>query len=97
MLTATLRRTTILLLLMAFLAAPWASAAGIRSESPNPERVVELTSWDFLDGVWSFLQSVLSKSGCSANPDGLCTSDTTQPPPQAKTGCHIDPTGQCVP
>jgi hypothetical protein len=95
MLTATFRRTLVLLLLAAILATPWALAAGPRNE--HRPRAAESISWDLLDGVWGFLQNVWSKTGCSVNPDGLCGSGTPTPPVQIKSSCHIDPFGQCVP
>jgi hypothetical protein len=96
MLTATFRRTLVLLLLAAVLAAPWASAAGLRSESSRPAKAVESISWDLLDGVWSFLRSVWETEGCHIDPSGTCDSGTPTPP-QTKGGCHIDPDGVCRP
>ena len=95
MLTASFR-CTIRLLLVAVLAFPWPSAAGPRTEEPRPARVAEPAVMDVFDSVWSFLQSIWSKSDCYIDPNGVCDTDTAQLP-QAKTGCYIDPFGQCRP
>lgn len=94
--TASFRRTTLLLLLVAVLASPWPSAAGPRAEEPRPARAAEPAAMDFFDRVWSFLESMWSKSGCDVNPNSVCDTDTAQPP-QAKEGCHINPNGGCTP
>jgi len=95
MLTASFRRKTILFLLLAVLATPWASAAGPRTENAGPAHAGELSTLEVLDHLWSFLRSAWSKSNCHIDPDGLCSTGTAQPPPQTKTGCHLDPNGLC--
>jgi hypothetical protein len=96
MLTVSLRRKTLLLLLVAVLVTPWASAA-----SPLPEslRVGQALESDPLVGpVWRLLRSVWTEAGCRIDPDGLCASQPVMnpPPPQTKAGCRLDPNGRCI-
>ncbi len=93
--TSSFRRTTLVLLLAAFLTTPWASAAGLRTDGGQPA-VSEAASWDLFDRVWGFLESIWSKTGCHLDPNGVCEADPAQSP-QAKEGCHIDPFGGCKP
>lgn len=97
MLTASFRRTTILLLLVAVLAAPWASAAAPRIEIPEQEKAVQTAPSEFFGRLWSFLWNLRSKEGCRIDPNGRCVIGPAQPPAQTKSGCHIDPFGRCVP
>jgi hypothetical protein len=97
MLTAAIRRKTILLLLAAVLAAPWASAAAPRAEDSRPVQAVAPAPPELLGRIWSFLQSVWSKTGCSIDPFGRCDADPGQQSVQAKSNCSIDPDGRCVP
>jgi hypothetical protein len=94
MLTASLRRKTLLLLLAAVLAAPWASAAGPRTETAQPAQAAEFAPLDVLERLWGLLRNAWTKEGCEINPNGHCTA---QPPVQTKEGCHIDPSGLCRP
>ena len=91
MLTVSFRRTAFLLLLVAFLATPWASAAGLRLERPLPVSASEPPSWDLLDRVWSFLQGVWGDAG--VEPEGR--GGPALPGPEEKTGCEINPNGSC--
>jgi hypothetical protein len=96
MLTVSLRRKTLLLLLVAALVTPWASAA-----SPLPEslRVGQVLESDPLVGpVWRLLRSAWTKEGCRLDPNGRCASQPAKnpPPPQTKAGCRIDPNGFCL-
>src|SRR5437762_14067259 len=93
--TASLRRKTVVLLLIAVLAVPLASAAGPHSESSGPASAALLSPLELLDHFWSFLRGAWSKEGCNIDPSGLCSTGTSQPPVQTKEGCHIDPDGQC--
>lgn len=90
---AKLRRVSVLLLLITLLAAPWASAASLRSASPHPA--------DLLSRAWAFLASLWSKVGCDIDPDGRCVSTPAPAPaptsPWTKAGCDIDPNGRCTP
>jgi hypothetical protein len=100
MFNASFRRRTLLLLLVAGLATPWASAAGPLSDSAGVAPAGELLRLDFLGRLWSLLQSAWSKEGCRIDPNGICVPNATQPPPppvQHKEGCRIDPSGQCLP
>ena len=97
MLTPSFRRTILLLLLAAVLATPWASAAGPRAAESPSAQAVESAPLDLLGRVWSFLRNAWSKEGCHIDPSGLCSTGTSQPPPQTKEGCNIDPSGQCRP
>jgi hypothetical protein len=92
MLTASLRRKTILLLLAAVLAAPWASVAGPRTEGDQPAQAVQPGALELLDRFWGFLRNTWNKDGCHIDPFGRCT---PQPPVQTKEGCNVDPNGNC--
>ena len=94
--TASLRRKTVVLLLIAVFAVPLASAAGPRPESSGPATAVALSPLELLDHLWSFLRSAWSKEGCEIDPSGHCSTGTSQPPGQSKTGCHLDPDGRCA-
>lgn len=94
MLNASIRRKTLLLLLIAVLATPWTSAAGLGSESPREVRPT--VSPDAFEQAWNLYHRTWSKVGCIIDPDGrLCRSS----PPESKIGCHIDPDGhvRCTP
>jgi hypothetical protein len=91
MLSASCRRTTILLLLFAILATPWPSVALPRSASAEPVPSVGLPS--LVDGFWRFVRIVWSKTGCHLDPNGVCA---PAPQPTPKEGCHIDPDGRCL-
>jgi len=93
MLTASLRRKTLLLLLAAVLAAPWASAAGPRTETAQPAQAAESAPLDALERLWGLLRNAWIKDGCHLDPFGRCTA---QPPVQTKEGCRLDPDGRCV-
>ena len=93
MLTASCRRISTLLLLLAIMASPWPSAALPRVASAEPVRSVGLPS--LVEGFWRFLRTVWSKEGCHLDPNGVCA--PAPQPTKPKTGCHIDPNGQCLP
>jgi len=78
---STLRKVAVLLLLAAFLAAPWASA-GPRTERSRPAR----TETALLSHAWTFLESLWNKTGCHIDPSGGCV---PAPPaaPAGYTGC----------
>jgi hypothetical protein len=86
MLTASFRRKTVLLVLVAGLALPLASAAKPGPEGTQPQ-ALGIAPLDLLERVWGFLRNTW-------DPHGRCT---TQPPVQTKEGCNIDPHGLCVP
>lgn len=97
MLTASLRRKTLLLLLVAVLLTPWASAASLQTIGPRPPHAVESHVPDFFSRIWSFLRNAGSKAGCRIDPNGLCADSPAQnPPPVTKEGCRIDPDGRCL-
>jgi hypothetical protein len=56
-----LHRKTLLLLLCAVLAAPWATAAPRKSHAPQ---AVAPAPIDLLGRSWSFLKSLWSEQGC---------------------------------
>ena len=88
MTAASFRRTLALLLLIFLFAAPWASAAGLRAESPP---------LDFLGRLWSYFTNLGSEEGCYIDPNGLCAPHSFVPasPDQMDEGCRIDPDGRC--
>ncbi len=94
MLTNSLRRKTILLVLIAVLASPWVSAAEVRLESREALKAGETAPLELLGRLWSFLRNAWSKSACSIDPSGLCPA---QPSVQSKSACSIDPNGLCRP
>ena len=89
MLTASVRRTLVLVPLIAVLATPGVSAAGPQTVGARPV----LSTAELLDRVLSFLRPHL-KEGCKIDPDGRCYLSAAQPL-QTKEGCHIDPNGRC--
>jgi hypothetical protein len=91
MLTVSIRRKTLLLVLVTILVTPWASAAGQQFESPRSIQAVERAELDFFSRLWSFLRNAGSKAGCEIDPSGRC-----MPPSQIKEGCNIDPSGSCT-
>jgi hypothetical protein len=86
------RKILLLLVLIALITTPRASAAGPRPESPRSAQAVE--DVPFLGNFWIFLRSVWGKEGCNIDPWGRCVKEPTQNP---KIGCHIDPWGHCIP
>lgn len=90
MLTASFRRTAVLVSLIAVLATPLASAAVLQNGGAKPV----LATVELLDRVLSFLRPHL-KEGCHLDPDGRCHTSTAQPP-HIKEGCHLDPNGRCL-
>jgi len=94
--TASLRRKTVVFLLIAVFAVPLASTAGPRNESSGPATAVALSPLELLGHLWSFLRGAWNKEGCRIDPDGQCTTGASQPPVQTKEGCHIDPDGRCA-
>jgi hypothetical protein len=85
-----LRRKALLLLLAAFLALPWPSAAAPR-QAPNATTLAPSTLWNH---AWSFLQSLWSEAGCIIDPGGRCAAGASKP--TTDTGCGIDPGGRCI-
>jgi len=91
----TFRKIVALLLLAAFLAAPWASAASPPRETSKTARP-EPAARALLSRVQAFLSSVWTKIGCGIDPSGLCTTAPAEDPQiQSDIGCGIDPDGQC--
>ena len=93
-------RSVVLLLLVLFVAAPFASAAAspdrtVRSATGRSEAPA-LFSWlmSWLTGVWE-------KNGCMIDPSGRCLQGTgaapTPPAAGQNNGCGIDPNGLCNP
>jgi hypothetical protein len=89
MLTASLRRTVVLVSLIAVLATSGVSAAGPQIAGARPV----LITAELLDRVLSFLRPHL-KEGCHLDPDGRCHTNMAQPP-HTKEGCKLDPNGRC--
>src|SRR5262249_6181530 len=79
---ASFRRMALLALLIAILATPRVSAAGLRPGS---------LGW--LDRVLSVLR-LDPKEGCKIDPNGRCLAEAAQPS-HTKAGCHLDPNGLC--
>jgi len=93
MLTASMRRTAIPLLLLTLLVTPWAaSASGPQTDSPRSARTIEEPS--LLIRALSFLESLWSNTDCHINPWGQCAKEPASV--QTKAGCNIDPWGRCL-
>jgi hypothetical protein len=93
MLRAPFPRKVALLLLVAVLAAPWASAAAPRQSEARPAQAAA-SPQELLNRLWTFLKIAWSETGCMIDPSGRCV---PEPRPQAETdtGCRIDPSGGC--
>jgi hypothetical protein len=92
-----LRRRTLVLLLAAALATPWASAAG--AKAPAAPRATATAHQDFLSRAWSLLASLWGEEGCHLDPNGRCRAAAAQPVPprvHTDTGCNLDPNGRCT-
>jgi hypothetical protein len=97
MLTVSLRRKIVLLLLVAVLATPWASAASLLPESPRVAQALDSIS--LVGSVWRLLRSAWNEAGCRIDPDGRCVKEGCMIDPngsRAKAGCRIDPNGLCA-
>lgn len=92
---SSLRRKTVLLLLAALLAFPWASTASPRFESPRRAEAVASELLDLLARGWGFLTGVWDKAGCNIDPFGRCIPAAPPSTTQTDTGCNIDPNGRC--
>lgn len=75
MLSVSFSRKVLLLLLLALLAAPLASADPFR-----PATAVSAAPPDLLGRLWSLLTAVWSETGCHIDPDGRCIPGTAQEP-----------------
>ncbi len=95
MVSASFRRKSILLVLVAVLAAPWTSIAA----QSGPAAVSASAPLDLFSSAWSFLTSLWSKEGCRIDPDGRCVPQASHPlrVPRTGEGCRIDPNGACQP
>jgi hypothetical protein len=92
MLTVSLRRKTLLLLLVAILFTPWASAASLQHASPQGGQAAE--SVPLLGHFWHL---IWGKAGCHIDPNDRCTNSAAKKPPlQTKAGCRLDPDGRCI-
>jgi hypothetical protein len=86
------RKTVVLLLLASLLAASGAfAAARPRAESAQPAQATE----GLFSHVWSLLTGLWTKEGCHIDPSGGHCNPTPSPSPSGplKAGCHIDPSG----
>ncbi|HEV7507221.1 MAG TPA: hypothetical protein VGS07_20190 [Thermoanaerobaculia bacterium] len=92
MASASFRRKTVLLLLLAVLVAPWASAAGRPAGLPGPGAVSAPAPLDLFGSALRLLTRLWSKEGCRIDPSGRCAPLST---PTSDTGCRIDPDGLC--
>ena len=99
MASTSFRCKIVLLLLLAVLAAPWASAAGRLTTIPWPAVASAPTPFDVLSSAWRFLTRLWSEEGCRIDPSGACVPGSAQPLPAPRTGegCRIDPNGACTP
>ncbi|HEX4963087.1 MAG TPA: hypothetical protein VF173_19810 [Thermoanaerobaculia bacterium] len=99
MASASFRRKTVLLLLLAVLAAPWASAASRPAAQLGPAGSSAPAPLDLFSSAWRFLTHLWSEEGCRIDPSGACMPQSAQPltAPRTNEGCRIDPNGACLP
>ena len=96
MLSVSLRRKILLLILAVSLMGSW-SSAGPRLASPA--RPLKVAVHNLAGRFWGVLTSLWNEIGCNIDPDGRCiTSPSTTPQTtgQADEGCNIDPDGRCI-
>ena len=94
MLSTSLPRKVVVLLLLAILTVPFAAAAG--PDRDTPRRVSTFLTGDLVGRLWSVVQSVWSASGCRIDLSGGCapgTNQESQPGAETDTGHMIDPNG----
>jgi hypothetical protein len=92
----TLRHLAVFLFLLLLLAAPWQASA---TSAPGPRQsppTLEAAPTVLLRWAWEALTRLWYKNGCTADPNGRCSS-MPAPVPHNKNGCRIDPNGQCLP
>ncbi len=94
-----LRRLIFALAVGAVLVSPGPAAAGPRAgiEHRQLPHILSLPM-DVMTSLWNLFDRVLTKTGCSIDPHGVCTTgqgSTSEPPAQVDTGCGIDPHGVC--
>ena len=86
-----------LLLSMPALAAERRTAPGAH---PHHARIANPVTEAFLQ-FWSYVAGVLTKEGCTIDPDGrrcITTSNSgASAPAGSDAGCTIDPSGRCLP
>jgi hypothetical protein len=80
-------RKIVLVLVLSLLIAPWASAAGTKTEISES---FESGLQGLLVEAWSFIAILWGDEGCHIDPNGRCEQQTA---PLSDTGCHIDPNG----
>jgi hypothetical protein len=88
MLTASFRRKTLLILLVALVGTPVLAAVNLKPGRPTLMQRSESGALDLLSRIWSFFGSG-SKEGCHIDPSG-CRPNLL---PHTKAGCEIDPSG----
>ena len=96
MTSTTFRRTVTLLVLAAFLAAPWLAAAEPAARAGQRSLG---SPWDVITQLWSALISTWDEAGCSPDPYGGCGAVTAPPVPEPEnldSGCRADPFGGCA-
>lgn len=94
MLSTSLPRKVVALLLLAILTVPLVATAGPGRETPRRESA--FLASDLLGRFWGFLQSAWSEEGCRINPNGDCapgTNQESQPGAETDEGHMIDPNG----
>jgi len=91
------RRKVALLLLVAFLAAPWLAAAEPAAQAGQRGLGAP---WDLVAHLWSTLTAAWGEEGCRFDPYGGCAAAATPPEPQPEinldAGCLADPFGGCT-
>ncbi|HWM93489.1 MAG TPA: hypothetical protein VN493_22195 [Thermoanaerobaculia bacterium] len=90
---ASFHRKAVIFLLLATFAAPWASAAGSRSDEARAAKEAG-PSLSLLGRISSFLTRIWSETGCHIDPSGGCAPEP-RPTSWSDEGCMIDPNGRC--
>ncbi|HBL29251.1 MAG TPA: hypothetical protein DD490_20665 [Acidobacteria bacterium] len=95
MTSTSFRRTVVLLVLAAFLAAPWLAAAEPAARAAQRNLG---SPWDVITQLWSTLTATWDEAGCWADPYGGCAATKPEPEPALilDEGCRADPYGGCA-
>jgi hypothetical protein len=87
---------TMLALTFAILLEPSAEGAQTRlTPEPSPEHTSFTLSSKILNNFWNQIARMLTKTGCSIDPNGHCPVGGPVAPAALDTGCSLDPHGGC--
>jgi len=92
MLSATLRRHALLLLVLSLFAT--AGGASPAAKDNGPVKGAEPAPTSFYGRAWHLLRALWANEGCHVDPNGGCGPAPAVTAP-ADTGCDVDPNGRC--